>query len=270
MKFLAALLCAFFLHTSASANTYAIVNGEEINIDEINYFIKSIDKEGSYVKLSNEDKNLILHQVIEKKLLIQEAKKEKLEDNKEFQKTLMDIKNNLLVEFWMKKKFNSIVVSEKDIETYYNAHLDEFKQEFQLKARHIVVETLEEANAIINELNQTKTDIQKKFILLAKEKSIEPAGPNGGDLGWFKKGIMMDEFWDEAVALKEKHYTKKPLKTLFGYHIIYLDAKQEAYTVKLDQVYLTIKNKLQMDTFQKNVDESIKKIKQKAQISVIK
>ena len=215
MKLLTTFIIALFLHASLSANTYAIVNGEEINIEEINYFIKSLGKDGSYAQMSNEEKNLLLHQVIEKKLLIQEAKKENLEKNSEFQKTLEGIKNNLLVEYWMKKKFDSIKISKEEIENYYNTHTNEFKQEFKLKARHIIVEDKKEAQALIKELNQTKTDIQKKFIQLAQAKSIEPTAPNGGDLGWFKKGVMLDEFWNAAVVLKEKQYTQTPLKTIY-------------------------------------------------------
>lgn len=271
MKFIITLLVAICLHTNLQAQTYAIVNGEEINIQEINDFMKSLEKEESYAQLPTDQKNLILHQVIEKKLLIQEAKKAKLEEDKAFKETLLGIKNNLLVEFWMKKSFDEIAISDKEIQEYYNNNLGEFKQSLQVKARHIVVEKESDAQAIIQELNNTKEDIQKKFITLANEKSIEPeANTRGGDLGWFKQGDMLEEFWQESIALEENHYSKKPLKTMFGYHVVFVDAKQPAFTVKLDQVYSNIKTKLQMAKFQNIVDEKIKNIKKNAQITVIK
>jgi peptidylprolyl isomerase len=271
MKFLTTLLIALCLHSTLSANTFAIVNGEEINTPEINYFLKSLGKEESYEQLSNEEKNLILHQVIEKKLLIQEAKKEKLQETKAFEKTLDDLKNNLLVEFWMKKQFDATPVTQQEIEAYYHKNIDEFKQSFQIKARHIVVETSAQAQAIIDELNATKTDIQKKFIALANEKSLEPtANTRGGDLGWFKQGDMLEEFWQEAFAIEPNGYSKKPLQTPFGYHVLFVDGKKPAFTIKLEQVHTTIKNKLQMQRFQQRVDETIKNIKKNSQITVIK
>ncbi|MDX9795689.1 MAG: peptidyl-prolyl cis-trans isomerase [Arcobacteraceae bacterium] len=271
MKFLTTLLIVFCLHASLQAKTFAIVNGEEINAQEVDFFMRSLDKEETYEQLSTEEKNLILHQVIEKKLLIQEAKKEKLQESKAFQKTLDDLKNNLLVEFWMKKQFDSTPVTKQEIEHYYQQHIDEFKQSFQIKARHIVVETSTEADAIIDELNATKTDIQKKFIDLANEKSLEPtANTRGGDLGWFKQGDMLEEFWQEAMNIEPNHYSKKPLQTPFGYHVLFVDGKKPSFTIKLEQVYGTIKNKLQMERFQQRVDETIKNIKKNSQITVIK
>ncbi len=271
MKFLTALLFALLLQTSLSAKTYAIVNGEEINIEEINYFVTSLGKKESFIELPSEERNLILHQVIEKKLLVQEAQKEKLQNTKEFQKTLNDLTHNLLVEFWMKKSFDSIKISDKEISKYYKAHLDEFRQPFQVKARHLVVEDEAQAASIIKELNATKTDIQKRFIELANKYSIEPsANTRGGDLGWFKQGDMLEEFWQEAISLEENHYSQKPLKTMFGYHVIFLDGKKPEFTIKLEQVYTTIKNKLQMEKFQTDVDDKIKSIKKNSQITVIK
>lgn len=271
MKFLITLLIALCLHTNLHAQTYAIVNGEEINIQEINDFMKNLEKEESYAQLPTDQKNLILHQVIEKKLLIQEAKKAKLDEEKDFKEALLGIKNNLLVEFWMKKSFDEIAISDKEIETYYNNNLGEFKQSLQVKARHIVVEKESDAQAIIKELNSSKADIQKRFIALANEKSIEPqANTRGGDLGWFKQGDMLEEFWQEAIGLEENGYSQKPLKTMYGYHVVFLDGKQPAFTIKLEQVHNNIKTKLKMARFQNIVDEKIKSIKKNAQITVIK
>ena len=91
---------------------------------------------------------------------------------------------------------------------------------------------------------------------------------SGGELGWFSKGDMIDEFWDATLKLKPKEFTKEPVKSMFGYHIIFLDEIQEPLTIKLEQVYSNIENQIRMDKFQTIIDEKIKNIKKDAQITI--
>ncbi len=58
------------------------------------------------------------------------------------------------------------------------------------------------------------------FVELASENSIDGSRDSGGELGWFSKGDMIDEFWDATLKLKPKEFTKEPVKSMFGYHII--------------------------------------------------
>jgi len=89
------------------------------------------------------------------------------------------------------------------------------KQAEEVRARHILVETEEAAREIIAEL-----DGGADFVELAKSKSTGPSGPNGGDLGFFGKGQMVPEFEAAAFALENGKYTKDPVKSQFGWHVI--------------------------------------------------
>ncbi len=265
MKLIATLFLASAI--GLNAQILATVNSQNITKEEVNNFLKSTNQEKSYENLDKKAQNLALHQTIEKTLLIQEAKKDKLDKNKEFLQTLEDFKNSLLVESFMKNEFSKIKVSKDEVENYYNAHLYEFKQDKKLKARHILVEDLKKALDIVKELESAKSK-EIAFVELASKNSIDGSRDSGGDIGWFAKGDMIDEFWEASIKLKPQEFTKEPVKSMFGYHIIFLDEIQEPLTIKLEQVYSNIENQIRMERFQSIIDERIKNIKKDAKIII--
>ena len=264
MKF---LITIFVLALSLNAQTLATVNKQEITVEDVNSFLKATNQEKSYKELDSKAQNLALHQTIEKTLLIQEAKKERIDSSKEYKDTLEEFQKSLLVEFFMKSEFSKIKVPKNEVENYYNSHLYEFQQDKKLKARHILVENIKTASDIIKELEKSKNR-ELTFVELASKNSIDGSRQSGGELGWFSKGDMIDEFWDATLKLKPKEFTKEPVKSMFGYHIIFLDEIQEPLTIKLEQVYSNIENQIRMDKFQTIIDEKIKNIKKDAQITI--
>jgi peptidylprolyl isomerase len=269
MKFLTTAIILLFLSLNLIGTTFATVNGEKVTIEDINIILGSYKESPPYNELSKEDKEFILNQAIEAKLIQQTAKNEKVQTREDYKESLAKIEKQLLIEIWMKTNLEKITVTKEEVEKSYKENITDYKQPFQVKARHIVVETQKEAQDIINELNNTKTDIQAKFIELANTKSIEPsANTRGGDLGWFKKGDMLEEFWQEAVSLQELSYSTKPLQTPFGYHIVFLDGKKEPYTIHLVNVYSQIEDKLKMDKLQLIITDKLEEIKKNARISI--
>lgn len=264
MKF---LITIFVLALSLNAQTLATVNKQEITVEDVNSFLKATNQDKSYKELDSKAQNLALHQTIEKTLLIQEAKKERIDSSKEYKDTLEEFQKSLLVEFFMKSEFSKIKVPKNEVENYYNSHLYEFEQDKKLKARHILVEDLKQALDIIKKLEASKNK-EITFVELASKNSIDGSRDSGGDIGWFKKGDMIDEFWNASVKLKPQEFTKEPVKSMFGYHIIFLDEIQEPLTIKLEQVYSNIENQIRMDKFQTIIDEKIKNIKKDAQITI--
>ena len=100
-------------------------------------------------------------------------------------------------------------------EKAYDGHIAELGAQEETSARHILVKEEEEAKAIIAALAEGGD-----FVALAKEKSTGPTGPNGGDLGYFQKEQMVKPFADAAFALEPGAFTKEPVKTQFGWHVI--------------------------------------------------
>ena len=265
MKIITSLLVASTI--ALNAQVLATVNSEDVSKNDVENFLKATNSDIAYDKMDSKAKNLALHQTIEKTLLIQEAKKEKLDKSKDFLQTLEDFKKSLLVEQFMKSEFSKIKISKEEVENYYNAHLYEFQQDKKLKARHILVEDLKKALDITKELEASKNK-EISFVELASKYSIDGSREKGGDIGWFKKGDMIDEFWDASLALKPQEFTKEPVKSMFGYHIIFLDEIQEPLTIKLEQVYSNIENQIRMERFQSIIDERIKNIKKDAKITI--
>ncbi|MDE2334081.1 MAG: peptidylprolyl isomerase, partial [Rhodospirillales bacterium] len=91
----------------------------------------------------------------------------------------------------------------------------------EVDARHILVKTKAEAEAIIAQLNKGAD-----FAKLAKEHSIDPTAAHGGDLGFFTRDAMVAPFADAAFALKPGQWTQKPVHTQFGWHVIELVARR--------------------------------------------
>ena len=87
----------------------------------------------------------------------------------------------------------------------------------EIRASHILVETEEKAKKLLEEIKSGKD-----FADIAKEVSLCPSGRDGGDLGFFKKGVMVKPFEDAAFALKEIGDISEPVQTQFGWHIIQL------------------------------------------------
>ncbi|MFZ2099738.1 MAG: peptidylprolyl isomerase [Oricola sp.] len=112
-------------------------------------------------------------------------------------------------------------VSDEDVRARYDKEVAATPPENEVRARHILLATEEEAKDVIAAL-----DKGGDFEALAKEKSTGPTGPNGGDLGYFTRGRMVPEFEEAAFALDIGAYTKTPVKTQFGWHVIKLEDKR--------------------------------------------
>jgi|GEM_PF-3937283 len=126
-KFIVIAGMTFMMGISCYAqDVYATVNGEKLTDLDIKPMLKMFDKKNSFSDLNAHEKELILDQSIERKLILQDAKKEKLDTDPKFQQILQDFKNRLMVEFWMKKRLASVQVSDDDIKDYFEKHKDAF------------------------------------------------------------------------------------------------------------------------------------------------
>lgn len=121
-------------------------------------------------------------------------------------------------------------VTDEALQTAYDAAYAGVEPEMEYNASHILVETEEEAKALIEELEGGKD-----FAELAREKSTGPSGPNGGELGWFSKGMMIKEFEDAVLALNVGE-TSQPVQTQFGWHVLTLTDSRQKETPSLDDV----------------------------------
>jgi len=141
------------------------------------------------------------------------------------------VKDQLLLEAVQRAIAGPIELSEEDISTYFDENRQQYETEERIQASHILVETQEEAQQILEELSSGSD-----FRIIARERSIDPgSGPAGGDLGWFGRGQMVAPFEQAALAL-EVGEISGIVETDFGYHIILLTGHEEESRPELAEV----------------------------------
>ena len=139
-------------------------------------------------------------------------------------------------------------VGEEEIAARYEAEYANAEQGREYNASHILVETKEEADALVSALNNGSD-----FAALAREKSTGPSGPNGGQLGWFGTGQMVPEF-EAAVVAMDVESISEPVQTQFGWHVIRLNDSRLKSAPALEEVRGDIKQALQEEAVRGIID----------------
>ncbi|HYR65685.1 MAG TPA: peptidylprolyl isomerase [Reyranella sp.] len=200
----------------------ATVNGQPVRLSELEVAQQALPQQYRNMPLQAVFPAL-LDRIIDSKLVVQEGKKTKVNDDPAFKKRMAFVEDQVLQDFWIQREVARKVTPEK-LQQRYEERLKSMPSEEEAHARHILVSTEDEAKAIIADLKKGTA-----FDKLAKEKSTDKAsGAEGGDLGWFKKSDMVKEFADAAFALKKGELTETPVKSQFGYHIIKLEDRRKA------------------------------------------
>ncbi|MEM6386023.1 MAG: peptidylprolyl isomerase [Pseudomonadota bacterium] len=142
-------------------------------------------------------------------------------------------------------------VTDAAIQEAYEATYGDVEPENEFNASHILVETEEEAVALVTEL-----EAGADFAELAMEKSTGPSGPRGGELGWFGAGAMVAPF-EEAVVALEVGTISAPVETQFGWHVIKLNETRLKDAPALEQVRGELVGSLEEEAVQARISELI-------------
>lgn len=140
-------------------------------------------------------------------------------------------------------------VSQEELQAAYDEAFGGAEPEMEYEASHILVETEEEAQALIDEL-----DGGADFATLAQERSTGPSGPNGGALGWFGQGMMVPEF-EQAVMALEVGEVSPPVQTQFGWHVLILTDTRQKEAPSLDEVRDDLTNQLRQQAVQEMIED---------------
>lgn len=175
-------------------------------------------------------------------------------------KAAMEIANaRLLASTVIDNAIENMPVSDEEIEkAYKDKYANSNGREY--RARHILLKSESDANAVIAELDQGAD-----FAQLAKEKSIGPSGSGGGDLGWFTPKAMVAPFSEAVMVLKDGEYTPRPVKTRFGWHVIQREGVRDVPVPKLEEVLEEISRDLRTE----KLTAFIKGLRDRADIEVI-
>lgn len=273
MKTSKKIISAILLTTSMiSAQTLVTVDGTQITRSDVDSALMNATQ-GRFNQVEPnkqvELRRQVLEQLVAKELIYNDAKKTGVLKSKEFsaeyKKVQEKVKKEIAVQIWQKKQLDKVKVSEKESKKYYNNNKGEFKEPDSVHARHILVKTQEEADALLKDLKLKGNALKDKFISLAKEKSVGPSGPKGGDLGYFAKGQMVPAFNDKVFSMKVGTVSDA-VKTQFGYHIIYLEDKKAAKNLSFKEVKSFIEQRLKLEKFKTTMEDTMKKLQAKATI----
>ncbi len=243
---LALAACVAFVGLQAPAFAedalVAKVGNLEIRQSELDIALANLDPQLS--QLPDEQKKIAaLSSAIDVKLLAGNATSEGLKDDPAYQQRMQFIAERELHNLYFKKHVVD-AVTDDEVKARYEKEIAALPKQEEVRARHILVKTEDEAKAIIAEL-----DKGKDFIELAKEKSTDPNKSEGGDLGYFTKGRMVPEFEQAAFAMDKGTYSKTPVKTQFGFHVIKVEDKRDAPPPAYEDVSQQVRQLVMRDKY---------------------
>ena len=212
----------------------ATINGQ--NVTEADISLAEQDLGQQFGNLPPEQRRAAaLSSIIEIRLMAAQAVEKGLDKDADFQRRVAFLDQRALHGELVEKEVAG-KITDDEIRARYDKEIAAQKPVNEVHARHILVKTKEEADAIIKKL-EGGDDFQK----LANENTTDPSGKtSGGDLGFFGPGQMVPEFEKAALALEVGAYTKEPVQTQFGWHVIKVEDKRSqqppAFETVKDQV----------------------------------
>jgi peptidyl-prolyl cis-trans isomerase C len=169
---------------------------------------------------------------VNSKLVYQAAQAAKIEDTPEYQRQLVTAKEDLARKLYLEKKVEE-KVNDEAVKKLYDDYTSKFESQKEVSAKHILVDSEAKAKEVIEKLNKGG-----KFDDLAKEYSLDSAV----DLGYFTKDMMVPEFSNVAFNMKKGEYSKTPVKTEFGYHVILVEDARASKPLELKEIEPQLKN----------------------------
>ena len=163
----------------------------------------------------------LLDRIVDLRLVVSAGTSAGLLEEADVQARLEAAQDQVVSQVYIERQLAERVTDEV-LQERYQEMVGELPVEREVHARHILLETEEAAKEVIGEL-----DGGADFATLAQERSTGPSGPQGGDLGFFAKGQMVAPFAEAAFALEPGSYTKEPVQTQFGFHLILVEEARD-------------------------------------------
>ena len=256
---LAALLLASAVVSAPAfadkGKAFATVNGQAIPQYVYDAFVAEQRAQGA--PDSAELQNAVKEELVRREVLTQEAKKKGLDKKADIQGQMELAKQAVLIRAFLSDYVRANPISDDKLKKEYDAIKSQLGST-EYKSRHILVEKEEEAKAIIAKLNKGE-----KFADLAKQSKDPGSKDNGGDLGWSSPSSYVKPFAEALTKLKKGEYTKDPVKSDFGYHVIELDDSRPLTPPPFEQV----KPQLQQRAGQQVVEQLVKDLRAKAKVN---
>jgi peptidyl-prolyl cis-trans isomerase C len=189
-------------------------------------------------------RSVLIDAVVNMELLAHAASDEKLGEGPDFDAQVAFLRLQALRNLYVEHAIVNGITDAELQDGYQTLVVKSFKPAPQIRARHILVDTKEEAEKIIEQLKAGAS-----FEELAKQ-SKDPSGQNGGDLGFFGAGQMVPEFEKAAFALEPGQFTQEPVQSQFGWHVIKVEEKRMSEPPAFADVEEQLRNYLVRQKFE--------------------
>jgi peptidyl-prolyl cis-trans isomerase C len=230
----------------------ATIDGAPISRVEYETYLKSLLRGRPATELTSEQRNQVLDELINMKLLAAQGAKENVEKDSDVAAQLEVVRMRVMADAESAKFLKDKEPTDAELHTEYDSAIAAMdKTEYH--ARHILVSSKEAAEAAIKKIKGGA-----KFEDVAKAESTDSSKANGGDLGWFTLTRMAKPFGDAVKGLKKGEMTATPVQTQFGWHVIKLEDTRETAAPQYEQVKQQVSNGVMQKKLQAYVD-SLKK-----------
>lgn len=227
-----------------SSHVMAVIEGKDITAGQLDDLALEINP--NLVRFPDEQRRImVLKAYLDMQALAKAARDKGIDKSEAYDKRMAVMRDNVLQQLYFKQ---TIVdqISDTDLETLYKKEVAALPKEDEVKARHILVKTKKEAEAIIKRLNKGES-----FEEIAKKTSTDGSAAVGGDLGYFSHGQMVKPFEDAAFSLKVGQYTKNPIESPFGWHVIKVEDRRLKQPPAFDDVKEMLRTQLIRERYQK-------------------
>jgi peptidyl-prolyl cis-trans isomerase C len=234
-------------HAAPPAKQVATVNGKPIPQARFDTIMNAQTAQGQ--PDSPQLREAIKERLIRIELLAQEAEKKGLDKKPEVASQLAMTRQDVLIGAYLQDYVKAHPVSDDMLKSEYDT-LRKTLGEKEYKARHILVDSEDEAKAII-----AKIKGGEKFEELAKQSKDPGSKERGGDLGWSNKASYVKPFSDAMAALEKGKTTEAPVKSDFGWHVIQLEDVREIKAPTLDEIKPQLTQRLQQQMIEKHIND---------------
>jgi len=248
----AALVCAALPALAKDQAVAATVNGKPIYEEQVAEYTNGPGKP---------DRKKVIDELVKQELVYQDALAQGLDKKPDVKRELEELRKRVLMTAAVQAAVGKSPITEEELKAEYDARQAQLAHK-EYKARHILVDSEDKAKSLIKEL-----DDGAKFADLATKNTKDPgSSKSGGDLGWFPAEQMVPPFASALQTLQKNEYTKSPVQTQFGWHVILLEDTRDVPA----PAYADIKERLRNVVQQKRVNQYLDKLKGKAKVDIKK
>jgi peptidyl-prolyl cis-trans isomerase C len=235
-------------------NAIAVVNGKEITASMLQAYQKS---RGFIDNIPQQQQiQMMVEELINRELIYQDAVKNGVDKSADVEAQMDLLRKNVIAGAMLKNVTEAAKISDEELKKEYDKRKDQLATK-EYKASHILLEKEDDAKAVIAEIGKGAN-----FSDLAKKKSVGPSATHGGDLGWFKPDEMVEPFARAVEELKNGEYTKTPVKSDFGWHVILREDSREVPPPSYEQM----REQLKMRVQNLQIEEYIASLRKQAKI----